>query len=92
MNRIYILTIILLLFALVFAIQNTSTIALGFLFWNFQGSLAFITLLIFFFGFIAGWILPARKVWLKNSQIKTLRSKLDEVQKTVNPASSKSVQ
>ncbi len=89
MNRIYILTIILLLLALVFAIQNTSTVVLDFLFWEFRGSQAFITLLIFFVGFIAGWILPARKVWLKNSEIKSLRSKLDAIQKTVNPNTSK---
>ena len=88
MNRIYIITIILLLLALIFAIQNTDTTALHFLFWRFEGSVAFMTILFFLTGFVAGWALEARKVWVKSSQIKSIQKKLDEMQKTVNPSSS----
>ena len=84
MNRIYIITIILLVIALIFAIQNTDAIILHFLFWSFNGSQAFMTILIFIVGFVAGWILELRKVWTKNQQLKTIQKKLDEMQKTMN--------
>lgn len=87
MNRIYIITIILLVAALIFAIQNTAATELHFLFWKFQGSQALMTILMFVVGFIAGWILEARKVWIRNSKIKTIQKKLDEMQKAVNTAS-----
>ena len=83
MNRLYIVTIVLLVVALIFAIQNTSMIALHFLFWSFQGSQAFTTILIFTIGFVAGWMLEARKVWVKNGQLKTIQKKIDEMQKTI---------
>lgn len=91
MNRIYIITIILLVLALIFAIQNTATVALRFLFWQFEGSMAFVTILIFVIGFLAGWLLEARKVWVSNSQLKTIQKKLDEMQKAVNAGASGTV-
>ncbi|MEO6169185.1 MAG: LapA family protein [Chitinophagales bacterium] len=84
MNRIYIVTIILLVIALIFAIQNIDTVSLGFLFWHFEGSMSLVTLLIFIIGFLAGWLLEARKVWIKTSQLKTVQKKLDELQKSLN--------
>ena len=90
MNRIYIITIILLVAALIFAIQNTTATELHFLFWKFQGSQAVMTILMFVVGFAAGWILEARKVWIRNSKIKTIQKKLDEMQKAVNTVSSNS--
>ena len=88
MNRIYFITIILLVLALIFAIQNTATVALRFLFWRFEGSMAFVTILIFVIGFLAGFLLQARNVWIMSSKLKTVQKKSDELQKTVNPGSS----
>lgn len=90
MNRIYIVTITLLVIALIFAIQNIATVSLGFLFWHFEGSMSFVTILIFIVGFTAGWLLEARKVWMKNSQLKTVQKKLDELQKAMNAGNTKS--
>lgn len=84
MNRIYLITIVLLVIALIFAIQNTLIVSLRFLFWKFEGSLAFVTIIIFIVGFFAGWILEAGKVWKKNTQLKSIQKKLDEMQKTIN--------
>ncbi|MBX7108198.1 MAG: LapA family protein [Chitinophagales bacterium] len=90
MNRIYIITIILLVVALIFAIQNIATVSLGFLFWHFEGSMSLVTILIFIVGFAAGWLLEARKVWMKNSQLNAVQKKLDELQKTMNAGNTRS--
>lgn len=87
MNRIYIIAIFLLVIALIFAIQNTDLTAIHFLFWNFQGSQALITIIVFITGFLSGWLIELRKVWMKNNQIKGVQKKLNELQKTVNPSS-----
>lgn len=84
MNRIYLITMILLLLALIFAIQNTATVSLHMLFWKTETSIAFVTILIFTIGFAAGWLLEAGKVWKKNNQLKSIQKKLDEVQKSLN--------
>lgn len=84
MNRIYLITIILLLLALIFAIQNTATVSLRMLFWKTETSIAFVTILIFTIGFAAGWLLEAGKVWKKNTQLKSIQKKLDEMQKSLN--------
>ncbi|MBK9732436.1 MAG: LapA family protein [Chitinophagaceae bacterium] len=84
MNRIYIVTIILLVIALIFAIQNIATVSLHFLFWKFEGSMSLVTIVIFVVGFAGGWLLETRKVWIKNSQLKTVQKKLDELQKTLH--------
>jgi uncharacterized integral membrane protein len=91
MNRIYIIAIVLLVIALIFAIQNTAPVSLRFLFWSFNGSQALVTILIFVVGFIAGWSLELRKVWSRNQQLKTIQKKLSEMQKTMNipPADSR---
>jgi uncharacterized integral membrane protein len=76
MNRIYIITILLLVIALIFAIQNTNTISIQFLMWTFAGSQALIIAIILFLGFFSGWLLGLSKVWKKNQHIKTLNKKI----------------
>lgn len=84
MNRVYIVTIILLILALIFAIQNTATLSLNFLVWSFAGSQALIIVVILFTGFISGWLLGLSKVWRKNQQIKFLNRKIKTLES--NPA------
>lgn len=83
MNRIYIVTIILLVLALIFAIQNVTPISLHFLFWSFQGSLALVAILLFVVGFFSGWLLEARAVWIKSTQLKNVQKQLDDLQKSI---------
>ena len=78
MNRTYIVTIILLIIALIFAIQNTTKISINFLMWTFGGSQALIIAIILFLGFFAGWLLGLNKVRKKNSEIKALNKQIDE--------------
>lgn len=85
MNRYYILIIIILIIALIFAIQNTAAIELHFLFWTFNGSQALVIILIFALGFGAGWLMEARKLWIKKNELKAIRKKLAEAEKPVIP-------
>ena len=88
MNRIYIITILLLVIALIFAIQNTATISIRFLMWTFGGSQALIIAIILFLGFFSGWMLGLSKVWKKNQQIKSLNKKITTLESNP-PAPSK---
>ena len=75
MNRIYIVTIILLTIALIFAFQNTQPIDMKFLFWNFNGPLSLITIITFFIGFGGGMSIMSFRVWKKNQELKSLKKK-----------------
>jgi len=88
MQRGYLVTIFLLIIALIFAIQNTSTMMINFLVWSFGGSQALISVLILLLGFISGWILGLSKVWKKNQQIRSLNKKITALESNP-PASSK---
>lgn len=78
MQRGYLITIFLLLLALLFAIQNTESISLKFAVWDFTGSQALITVIIFSLGFFAGLLFAWRNIWKKNTQIRTLKKKIEE--------------
>jgi uncharacterized integral membrane protein len=85
MQRSYLITIFLLILALIFTFQNTVTINPRFLFWNFSGSLALITVIIFFIGFAGGWMLGLSSVWKKNREIRELKKQLATETKPVPP-------
>ncbi len=88
MNRGYLITIFLLVIALIFTFQNTNTFtSLKFLFWKFDGSLAFITVTIFFLGFVGGLLLGLSNVLKKNRELRALKKTTDESSKTI-PSSS----
>ncbi len=86
LHRGYIITIIILILALIFAIQNTGPISLKFLVWDFTNSQALITLIILLLGFIAGWLFAMKNIWKKNQQIKSLNKQVDEMKKNIAAA------
>ena len=81
MQRAYIITIFLLILALIFTFQNTGSIDLKFLSWNFKGSIALITIIIFFVGLIGGWFIGWSSVWKKNKEIRMLKKQIAELSK-----------
>ncbi len=85
MQRAYLITIFLLILALIFTFQNTGNVAPKFLFWNFTGSLALITIVIFFVGFLGGWLLGLSIGWRKNREIRTLKKQVAELSKPIPP-------
>ena len=80
MNRIYLLTIILLVIALIFAFQNPNSINMKFLFWHLNGPLSLIIIVSFFIGFASGMCLLGYRLWRRNHEIKALNKKLSEQQ------------
>lgn len=49
--------IILLIFLVIFSIQNTQSVAIKFLFWEFSTSAVFSILASFIVGFLVGWLI-----------------------------------
>ena len=87
MQRAYIITIILLILALIFTFQNTEHVSMNFLGWTFSGSIALVTIIIFFVGLIGGWVLGFSNVWNKNKEIRTLKKQVADLSKPVSPPS-----
>ncbi|RMF43678.1 MAG: LapA family protein [Anaerolineae bacterium] len=50
------LALLIALVAVVFALQNATTVTIAFLAWQFQGSLALLLLLTLAVGFVVGWL------------------------------------
>ncbi|MBA3647616.1 MAG: LapA family protein [Chitinophagales bacterium] len=88
MNRIYLVTIFILIVSLIFAIQNTATVAINFLIWHFYQSQALTVFLIFLAGFISGIFAELPAIWKKNQQLKAANKKLSEGFKSEPPATS----
>ena len=87
MQRAYLITIFLLILALIFTFQNTASISPKFLAWDFTGSLALITIIIFFVGLIGGWFMGWSSVWKKNKEIRALKKQVAELSKPPSPPS-----
>jgi len=63
-----ILTIITLIFIVIFTLQNTSEVSIGFLFWNIKTSLALLIFSLFFLGVIVAiFILTPTIIALKST-------------------------
>ena len=48
--------LLIAMFAVVFALQNATTVTISFLVWKFDGSLALLLLLTLAIGFLVGWL------------------------------------
>ena len=57
MNAKAIGLIVLLIFVVIFSIQNTQPVAIKFLFWEFSTSAVFSILASFIVGFLVGWLI-----------------------------------
>ena len=77
----YSLIIILLVLSLIFAFQNTQAVSIKFLFWDFNGSQALITVLTFFVGAIMGLLIFAQRLYAKNAEVKRMRKQFLEMGK-----------
>ena len=85
MRSTYVVTIILLILALIFAFQNTTSISLKFIAWQFAGSQALIIVIIFFLGLFSGWLLGLSIVWRKNREIRLLKKQVNDSLRTTTP-------
>jgi lipopolysaccharide assembly protein A len=68
---IWIIIIIILLLVTIFSIQNAAPVAISFVFWKFEASLAIIIFLSVLIGFIIGGIIAFSFRGSRNKQINT---------------------
>jgi uncharacterized integral membrane protein len=71
----YIVAILFLLLALIFAMQNVTEITVNFFTWTWSLSLSLLVIIIFLIGLICGLLLLVRSIWRKNKEIKSLKRK-----------------
>jgi len=57
----WILTILLLIFLIIFTVQNYEVVTIQFLFWSFQTSRTIVLLTTLIIGIIIGWIISFKK-------------------------------
>lgn len=76
--------LVIALLAVVFAIQNATTVQVNFLFWDKNISLALLLILVLGCGIAAGMLVLAPSVVRKNSIAKTLSKKISELEKTLS--------
>lgn len=78
----FITSLIIAVFAVVFALQNTEVVIIDFLFWGFESSLALVLLLTFLIGALCGFLV------VLSSQIRTaLRSREEDASDTAQDTS-----
>lgn len=87
---ILILTLVIAFFAVIFALQNTTTVPIAFLFWHTEGSLALLLLLSLGIGVIIGLLAAApgiikrsRRISAFNKQLKELEKELQQHEDTI---------
>ncbi|MEC4985893.1 MAG: LapA family protein [Oscillatoria sp. PMC 1068.18] len=84
MLRLLLISGLLIAFlAIVFALQNASFIAVNFLLWRFQGSLALILLLTLALGVIAGILVCSPIVIKRNWKIASVKKKIKEMERVL---------
>jgi len=76
--------ILILVIALIFAVQNHDSININFLAWSFQLSETVVILVTLLFGFICGWLIILGRVWQHKRTIKDLNKKLTDQLQTQN--------
>jgi putative membrane protein len=70
--------------SVIFALQNIVPIAVTFLFWQIQGSLALILLLAVLMGVLVGGLLSIPEVWKNRGRFKDLKKQKDELEKSLD--------
>lgn len=70
--------------AVIFALQNITPIAVDFLFWQVEGSLALILLLAVLMGVVICGLLSIPEVWKNNARFRELRRQKDASEKSLN--------
>jgi uncharacterized integral membrane protein len=73
-----IVLIIILVLALIFAVQNHDNISINFLAWSFQLSESIVIIVTLLFGFICGWLIILARVWKHKRTIKDLNRQLND--------------
>ncbi|GAB4530375.1 MAG: hypothetical protein Fur0018_17660 [Anaerolineales bacterium] len=78
------LALLIALVAVVFALQNATTVTLAFLTWQFQGSLALLLLLTLAVGFVVGWLAATPSLIRSRLEKGALRKQITSLEERLN--------
>ncbi len=84
------LALVIAIALVLFAVQNAAIVAVNFLTFRFEGSLAFILVIVFASGFLAGILMSIPSILRKGSVVREQKRKvkqLEEALKTAQPSS-----
>ncbi len=77
------LALLIALVAVVFALQNATTVTIAFLAWHFDGSLALLLLLTLAVGFVVGWLAATPSIFRHRLEKKSLRKQIAKLEETL---------
>lgn len=83
MTLLILLALLIAMLAVVFALQNATTVTIAFLAWQFQGSLALLLLLTLAVGFLIGWLTAMPSVVRHRLEKSGLRKQMAVLQETL---------
>jgi len=66
-----------------FAVQNASLVTITFLTFHFEGSLAFILVIVFALGVLSGMLMTVPSFWRKSSTVREQRKKIKQLEQSV---------
>ncbi len=89
MILLLIMSLLIAVLAIVFAVQNAAPVTVTFLLWQFKGSLALILLLTFVLGVIVALLAVLPGIVRRSSEIAGYKKKLAEVQRLTESAERK---
>src|SRR5574340_658448 len=76
---------LLIAFVLVlFAVQNSALVTVNFLAFHFEGSLAFILVVVFASGVLTGILVAVPSLWRKSSALREQRKKIRQLEETAS--------
>ncbi len=79
-----ILALLIAIFAIVFALQNTATVTISFLVWHFQGSLALILIVTLLVGAAIAFLVYLPSILRHHRSIRRLRRQASELESNLN--------
>jgi uncharacterized integral membrane protein len=88
--QIFLFLALLIAIALIFfALQNSALVTVNFLAFHFEGSLAFILIVVFASGVLTGILMAVPSFWKKSSALREQRRKIKQLEESVamKPAS-----
>lgn len=81
--QIFLFVALLIAFVLVlFAVQNSALVKVAFLAFHFEGSLAFILVVVFASGVLAGILMTVPSFWRKSSALREQRRKIKKLEES----------
>jgi uncharacterized membrane protein YciS (DUF1049 family) len=83
MQFLLILALLIAIALVLFAVQNAMIVTLSFLGFNFEGSLAFILIIVFAFGFLSGILMSLPSLMRKGSALREQKRRVKQLEEDI---------